>query len=445
MSFRLRDYQIEPADRLEQLLRDNRGAADLSSMGTGKSLVACEIIRRRDKPTLVVAPKVSLSAWLDFGKLVGAEFDVLNWEKLRTGRTPYGSWVTYARRRMKDGSVKEMKKFAWDPAVHDVFFDEAHVASGADSQNGAMMRAAVTAGKTVLAITATPAENPLQLRALGYLLGLHNDANFWQWCLRNGCHRGPFGGLEFTATKAKAAAAMTKLNAQIAERVVRVRIEDLPPGAMPDVLLDAPLIDIDEAAEIEKMHAELRAALQEIDEKGLQLDGVESHPMVRALRARQRIELLRVPGYAELAQQRLDAGRSVLFFVNFASTVVALHKIFPTFGIIDGAHTENRGAELAALQSDLSRGLICNQQAGGVALSAHDITGKHPRSSIISAVGVRARDVIQCCGRTRRNGSMSIPEILIPVASGTCEEKIRARFLVKKTCIDALVDGDFQP
>lgn len=441
MSFKLRDYQVEPADRLEQLLRDYPGAADLSDMGTGKTYVACETIRRRDKPTLVVAPKVSISAWEDVGRQVGAEFDVLNWEKLRTGRTPYGRWMGYAKRRMPNGSVKELKKFVWAPEVSDVFFDEAHMASGAQSQNGALVRSAFTAGKTVTAITATPADSPLQLRAMGYLLGLHDDKDFWNWCLKNGCHKAPFGGLDFTENADRAAAVMDRLNQQISGRCVRIRIADLPPGAMPDVLIDAPLIDIDERAEIDRMHADLRAALAEIEEKGLQ-GGAEDHPMTRALRARQRIELLHVPGYVELAQQRLDAGRSVLFFVNFSATVAALHAAFPTFGIIDGAHVDTRSDDLAALQSDRIRGLICNQQAGGVSLNAHDITGKHPRSSILSAVGTRAKDVIQCTGRARRNGSMSTPEVIIPVAAGTDEVKIKKRVDKKKLCIETLVDGD---
>ena len=441
MSFKLRDYQVEPADRLEQLLRDYPGAADLSDMGTGKTYVACETIRRRDKPTLVVAPKVSISAWEDVGRQVGAEFDVINWEKLRTGRTPYGRWLVYRKQRMANGTTREFKKFVWAPEVGDVYFDEAHVASGENSQNGLMVRAAVTAGKTVTNITATPADSPLQLRAMGYTLGLHDDRDFWNWCLKHGCYKAPFGGLGFTEDEDRAASIMARLNEQIAPRSVRIRIEDLPPGAMPDVIFDAPLIDIDERAEIDRMHGDLRAALQEIEEKGLK-GGAEDHPMTRALRARQRIELLHVPGWIDLAQQRLDAGRSVLFFVSFSATIAALHAAFPTFGIIDGAHVDSRSDDLAALQADRIRGLIANQQAGGVALSAQDIIGKHPRTSIISAVGVRARDVIQCGGRTRRNGSKSTPEVLIPVAAGTVEVKIKKRVDKKKLCIDSLLDGD---
>lgn len=161
--------------------------------------------------------------------------------------------------------------------------------------------------------------------------------------------------------------------------------------------------------------------------------------MVRMLRARQRIEILKVPGWVALAESALGAGHTVLFFVNFKATIAALKEHFPDAGVIDG-DTPNRDEILQRVQTDQLRVCILNSEAGGVAISAHDITGKHPRYSIVSP-GVKAKSFRQVLGRTRRNGSKTIPHISIPVVAGTCEEKIKRKVDSRLDCIDTLCDG----
>lgn len=431
VSIKLRSYQEAPADRLEALLKDSTGTGgDFSDMGTGKTYVACEVIRRLDLPTLVVCPKVSRAAWREVGNQVGTDFDIINWEMLRTGRTPYGKFENIGR-----GT-----RFRWASEVKAVFFDEFHAACGVSSLNSKIPMAARAQGKKAVAITATPAESPLQMKALGYLLGLHSGADYWNWALRHGCHKGNFGGLGFTQDKFKAAAVMAKLNAEISQRTVRVRIEDPEVKAQfPDVVFTSPLIELDEADEIDRLHEVARAAYQEIQEKGLR-GGAEDHPMTQLLRARQKIELLKLPGWIEHGRSALAAGFTVLFFVNFSATIAALKDKFPEFGVIDG-QSKDRDEVLAAVQGDRMRGLILNNEAGGVALNAHDITGKFPRFSIISPP-VKAKSFRQVTGRTRRNGSLTTPHICVPVVAGTCEVKIKRRIDQRLDNNDILCDGD---
>lgn len=429
MSFKLRSYQEEPAEILYQLASDKEGTGgDLSDMGTGKTFVACEVIRRLNTPTLVVCPKTARAAWEDVGQQVGAEFSVINWEMLRTGRTPYGTFQKVGR-----GS-----RFVWAPEVKAVFFDEIHQAGGLTSLNSKLVIGARATRKKAFGLTATPAESPLQMKALGYLLGLHNGVEFWQWCLNNGCYKAPFGGLGFTQDPVRSKAIMACLNAQIEKRSVRVRISELG-DQFPDVIYSSPLITIDESEEVERLHEQAAEAYRRIKEQGLK-GGSEDHPMTQFLRARQKIEILKLPGYIEQAHSALSSGHKVFFFVNFSATIAALKAKFPSFGVIDG-QTKDRQSIIEAVQSDKLLGCILNNEAGGVAISLHDITGKHPCYSIISPP-VKAKSFRQVTGRTRRNGSLTVPHICVPVVAGTCEVKIKKRIDMRLDNNDVLCDGD---
>jgi len=399
----------------------------LVTHNTGKTYVACETIRRTDVPTLVVCPKVSIPMWHDVGAQVGVEFDVIGWEKVRTGRTPYGRFENIGR-----GS-----RFMWAPEVKLLVFDEAHQACGMTSLNSKMVTGARMLRKKTLCITATPAESPLQMKALGYVLGLHNGTDFWSFALRNGCSPGNFGGLHFTENKEKAAAVMARLSAQLEPRVVRVRIADLG-DQFPDVVYTSPLIELDESEEVERLHQEAADAYRKIKECGLR-GGSEEHPMTKMLRARQKIEILKLPGWVELGKNALSAGHTVFFFVNFKDTIQALHAKFPDFGIVDG-QSKNRNEVINAIQADRMRGCILNNEAGGVSISIHDITGKHPRYSIISPP-VKAKSFRQVNFRTRRNGSLTTPHISVPVVAKTCEVKIKQRIDRRLDNNDILCDG----
>lgn len=397
---------------------------------TGKTFVACDLIRKFDRPTLVVCPKVSIDAWKHVGGLMGAEFSILNWEMLRTGRTPYG----------KLEKIGKGSRFTWAPEIKQMVFDEAHVAGGLTTLNSKMVSATYRQRIPTLLMTATPAESPLQLKAMGCVLGLHQGVNFWNWARNHGCYNGNFGGLKFTENAERAKHFMARIHEAWAPRVSRIRIEDLG-DQFPEVIYDAPILTLDTAAEIEKLYGEAQEAYEAIRTKQA-AGGSEEHPMVQFLRARQKIELLKIPGWIELANEALHNGKTVLFFVNFSATIAALKEVFPDAGIIDG-QTKDRTGVIRAIQEDRCRVGILNNEAGGVSISVHDITGKHPRYSIVSPT-VRTKSFIQVLGRTRRDGSKSTPHIVIPVVAGTCEVKIKKRIDMRTANIETLCGDLFE-
>src|SRR5690349_4187138 len=89
---KLRPHQHGPAKRLLDILTNYPSAVDFSDTGTGKTYVAAAVANALKLPTLVVVPKVAITAWERAAAHFDDSFSVINYEMLRTGRTPYGKW-----------------------------------------------------------------------------------------------------------------------------------------------------------------------------------------------------------------------------------------------------------------------------------------------------------------------------------------------------------------
>src|SRR6266566_1985028 len=89
----LRTHQRDPATRLLSILQSSSSALDLSVMGSGKTYVGTAVASATGKPFLIVCPKIATGIWERAAKHFGDEFDILNYEKLRTGNTPFGGWT----------------------------------------------------------------------------------------------------------------------------------------------------------------------------------------------------------------------------------------------------------------------------------------------------------------------------------------------------------------
>ena len=192
-------------------------------------------------------------------------------------------------------------------------------------------------------------------------------------------------------------------------------------------------------------YAEMSEALGVLTERGKR-DVAPDSPLTRILRARQRIELLKVPIVAELGEDSLEKGFSVVFFVNFRQTIDELQSRFPEALVIDGTpeSVKVRDQNLERFQSNACRVLIANNDAGGVALSMQDLTGECPRIGYVmpnfSAVSMR-----QVFGRLPRDGGKSKCFYIVPFVSGSVEMPVHRALTAKLDNLDALTDGDLQP
>lgn len=457
----LYDYQKRNVQALLRALATHRAALDASDCGTGKTPVACEIVKRLNAATLVIGPKPSLPTWERWAAALGTEVSATNYELAIRGTTPYGTWGD-------DG-------WRWHPGIQFLIFDEGHRCGGLETANADLMIAARVQNIPTLVLSATPAETPMRMRALGYLLRLHDDeANpdllsnfgkkivpFRRWLRSYGVRKGYFSKYEFGGTKEEQAEHMARLHAQIfPHKGVRTRISDLG-DAFPETMIRAELMSLGSAEQIQALYAELAERMNEIDRRAEsdkkvycpQAGGMVDNPLTGAMRLAQKIELLKVPAYCEIAEDLIASGKSVAIFVRFKDTLDELRSRLDCDCFIDGTQVGPAGARrrqacIDRFQRDEARVIVANEASGCESVSLHDLNGVYPREGLFSC-GFSARVAKQLMGRLRRAGgkSRSIQRFLF--AAGTGEVRCFNALSKKLNNMGALIgefeDSDFNP
>src|SRR3990167_2905993 len=328
-------YQIEAVERLTEILGQFPAALDASDTGTGKTYVALTVATRLGLEPLVVCPKAARPAWGRVARVLGiAVKDIVNPEYLKTGKTP---WVT------KTGGKSQ---FQWQLASGSlVIFDECQMFSAPNSQNCMLMATCKAFGLKVLMLSATAADSPLKLRAIGYLLDLHRFRDYWAWCRQHGCRENPWGGLIFPPRQKDE---LQKIHRSIFPiRGHRTRIAHI---------LDFPETQITaEAYELtEKNTQEINQIYLELDLKlGVLPDNASI--LTQILRARQRVETLKSPLIAAMAREFVEEGASVVIFVAFRDTILALSQLLREVphGIVQGGQNiDDRELQIQRFQKD---------------------------------------------------------------------------------------------
>lgn len=400
-------------------LRENHIAADWSDTGTGKTPKAVWIAKQLNKPVAIICPKAVIPAWKKWCQEAQIEPTfVLNYEKLRAGKSTFGDFV--------GGAWVWSNKIPYDQLF---IWDEVHKCKGVNSLNGKMLIA--SRPFYTLMLSATFASNPLDMRATGFLLGLHKYADFWSWCVRNGVKKAPWGAMSFFGGKAK----LKAIHESMGAKASRIRISELG-DQFPANQIFAEAYDV---GNVQQIYDDLNKRLVELANSK---DSDRSHPMTEILRARQEAELLRVPILTDLAQDLCDEGRSVVIFANFRNTLDLFLSIFSNTSVIWGNQSNSEREEaISDFQNDEKHIMLCQIQSGGVGVSLHDTLGNRPRSSLICPT-YSAIDLKQALGRIHRAGgkSKSIQKIIF--AADSIEEQVMKKVQRKLNNIETLNDGD---
>ncbi len=474
----LLDYQIPAVKKLVEALSTHGAALDGSDMGTGKTFHAGAVIRELNLPTLVVCPDATIPGWKRIGAALGVEFDILNYEGVRTGRTPYGTWENPPPTRLPTKLVCEKcrlevdpakpfpcefhflgihcvnsetiphiyGKFTWHSAVQFLVFDEAHRCSALDSLHADILIAAGRQKIRTLLMSATVADSPMQLRAIGYLLKLHGlfgPNNFYRWAIGLGCRRLPFSGFHFAVGEDRKKKILSKLHSDIfTSRGCRIRIEDLG-TSFPEVQVSAELYNIEAAGRVDELFTEMDEAICELN--GIR-EGDPDHQLTVLLRAFQELELIKVPIFVELTKDALAEGRHVALFVNYRQTVEELCRRLKTKCRIDGSQVGVRGAKqreknVEDFLYDREPVIVASSAAGCLGIGLHDILGNFGRLGLISP-GFSAKVFRQILGRLRRQGGKSKALYRAIFIAGTHEEKRHRALAAKLDCMDTLNDDD---
>ena len=399
--------QVAHADKLEQALRQCRAALDASETGCGKTVVAVELANRLKLPTVVVCPKATIPAWRKELDQKGLKATVINYEKLKTGNTHLGRFM--------------QRRWEWTFVTNSealIIWDEVQRCMSMSSQNSKML---VGSKKLYnLMLSATAAEDPTEMKALGYILGIHQIKDYWNWLRKHGCKPNPWGGMEFKGGPKE----LMKIHDQIFNngKGSRLKVENMREHFGESQVITEP-IDFGDEGEIQKLYAAMDEEITELNSQ-MQDDKNGAEGLVKQLRARQAVELLKIPYIVEAAEEALKEKRSVAVFVNFNASVDALAERLGTDCFIRGGQSDcERQNAIHQFQSGTRRVIICNIAAGGTGVSLHDEQGTHPRTALISP-SFNAKELLQVMGRVHRAGGKSTSLQRILFAAGTIEEKI---------------------
>lgn len=412
--------------------------------GSGKTVIALAAAKRLGGPHLVVAPKVAITQWHRMAEDMGVTdqiVDVINPEKISTPR----------------GCQYYTRKTKWSvPLGTTVIWDEPHrSASGIKGvTTNALAELKAYSSIRMHAMTATLADSPLKLRALGWWTGLHqfNKTSFYRWCKENGCSYEKAGRddnerwvMRFTRNAQQADQIMASIRQSMGAKFMAIRAEDIP--GFPTQTLDTMLLDLGtrDTLEIERAHKEMSERMKSIamDERA------------ELGRMRERVEFLMAEAVAEVAAGLIEDGESVVVFFNFTEPRLRFEAAMEKRGIqtvsIHGGQTDTAGkvrqSQVDAFQNNDVHCISVMAQAGGAALSLHDVHHQRPRTSLMLP-SWSAAEVKQCLGRIRRcEGTHSTQYFVL--AAGTVHERVARSLKRKLGNIDAfneaITDADLIP
>lgn len=434
----LREWQVPLAEHQTRVLRTERCMLSACHTGSGKTYLATQTIRDLGMPTLVVCPKIAISQWN--GVIDGMDarrnvIGVVNPERLVASKN--NPWYRNDQGWLLEGDVPRL-----------LVFDEVHRgASGPDSKTTLALARWCNkfhSGNKVLAMSATPFETPLKMRALGYLMGFHRFVaqSFYDWCRTNGCADAYVGWgrtrrriFRFTTSKVRAEEIMRAIRHSMGDRFMSIRPEDIP--GFPDEVKEVVAVDL-----AKKDHDALVRAYAEMPER---IQHMSEDDMVKTLRLRQQAEFCKAEAMAEMAYDLVEDGYSVFIAVNFTDARLRIEEHLAAKGvkfasIYGGQKESERQQGIEEFQANRIHVMVGMMAACSVALSLHDERHERPRVSLISP-GYSASELSQSLGRIRRVGGTTAVQKIV-IAAGSVEERVGRAIERKMNNLAALTDRD---
>lgn len=407
--------QQEAADFFLRGLRKGVNTLDSSDVGTGKTVVAAHIANVLKRPVAVICPKAVIPAWeRELEEMGVTPLFVVNYEKIRTGK-------------MEHMSKRGKKMFLWNlPENTLVLCDEAHKMKGPFTLNSQLAISLVKQGHQLHMMSATAAEDPTEMRALGYVLDLHSlnetvgaKKNWYSWMRQFGCSKNLWDQWCLT----KRSKLLDLHDIMYSNNCKRLTVHDFPDSFRANRVFIEP-IQFQDQRKILSAYKEA-GITPAIVTKYFESSDVEDSDfeMVNLLRARQLAESFKVKDMADMTKELVNQHKSVVLFVNFSDTLETLCGLLKCKCIKGGQKAQDRQDIIDAFQRDEEHILVVNTAAGGTGISLHDVNGSRPRVTLISP-SFNVKDYMQALGRIHRNGAKSDAIQKILVASDTVEEKV---------------------
>jgi len=420
-------YQREAPDLMLKSLRKRGKALDWSSMGVGKTYMLAAVAQASGLRPFVICRKNHLTETKRVYRSFGCDAEVSNYEKIRTGRTGWGGWYAAGRKA---------KRFHWSlPSDSLLIMDEHHKCRAIGGMNTQMMVSSIMQNVPMIIASATPAESPIDMQALGYFLGMHRLMDYFPWMLRNGVKITRYGPKYYGDTSF-----MDKVRNLALPEYGNCILPSQLGDQFPMTYIDAKCYDSECAEEIKQAY---RSAARDIDalREDKRKRGVGFTRLGRLQTAHQIVELAKTRLTAELVEDSLEVGRACPVFVNFRESLSALHRLLAKHkpSMIYGQQ-KDRDRQIERFQTGETDVILLMIQAGGESISLHAKAGMKPREAYISPCW-SGFDLKQVLGRVRRAGGQDSFQHVVFVA-GTQEEKACVKVRARLTNIEAMTDSD---
>lgn len=425
---KLLPYQTLHTINMISAVKDNKVSLDGSYTGTGKTYTTIATCAQLNLIPFIICPKSIINKWKEVLDIFNLDYiTVVNYETIRnekmydkTGEIIKCPYIT-----------KEEKKYVWNFRSYKkhrniiVIFDEVHKCKNHKSLNGQLLLSCIYI-KTLM-LSATLCDKNVDFGIFGLMLGFyksHRRGKHWiQSIVRDS--KNQYG---------------TKQNNILhkylyPDKGSHMTLDDL------GEIFPMNQISIDCYTLNESFNSKINEYYNNI--KTYYRDG---NALEKLTYMRQKIENIKSSIMIELMMEYYEKNRSVVLFVNYVST----HKIITTYldscdiayEIITGQQNlEERKISIERFQNNELRIIVCMIQAGGTAISLHDLSGIFPRVSIISP-SYSSIELIQTLGRIYRAGVKSPCLQKIVYCANTCEENIANILKNKNNFLKTITDDD---
>lgn len=422
-------HQIPMKERHKALLKARGVTSDRSETGVGKTPAILQAAKELEVPFAVICPKTLISHWRRWCKLMDLKpMVVLGWEAAKMGKSP-------RLFNPKNTGIKWLAE--WPKTKVLLIFDEAHRAKNKKSQNSKMVAAAAAEGHWLALLSATLIQNPLDLLGLAYPLKLIGaPSHAFKYGQRYGLGLNAWGGYDDFSNRAHKLELFEELG-KVGLRVCKREI------CATMCVHRADLVDSAQAGTVRGIYEELEKEIRTLEAKGE--GAIEA--ITKRLRARQAVELAKVPIFVEEALRHLEEGARVCLFFCFQASIDAGARMLKdelgeTPGVITGQTSlKDRDVAIEDYNFGASRVLVVNIGAGGEGISLHDQDGRFPRVGLLS-IPESSTHLIQALGRNDRVGAKSVGLNRILFCAGTMEERVYENLAEKIRTIETINDGD---
>jgi superfamily II DNA or RNA helicase len=478
---KLLSFQVAHVYQLIEVLRVKNRVVDASDTGTGKTYCAIATCALLKLTPFIVCPKSVISNWVNVCKEFGIPYlGISNYEMLKGGKyytenyekvkCPYMEMdnillddkvieeeekkeeiindqdINNSNLSNKKSKLSKNKNFIqkyktnytfYLPQNTLIIFDEAHRCKNWSSQTSSLLVAMSKSICKIMMLSATLTDKVDCFKPFGIVLGFYTGLDGYRPWIRS---KEIINKIKYKKIGLDEESKRLHIihDAVFPHFGSRLKISELG-DLFPSNNITANAYYLDEHEKVEAIYKEINEELENLSNLEKQSKGLGI-----LIRARMRIEMLKVSLFMDLAQEGLDNGYSIAIFVNYIGTLEYLCYHMKVDCIIKGGQTMDlRDSMIKDFQDNKKKVIIVMQQAGGVGISLHDIHGGHPRLSIISPSwsGYETR---QTLGRIHRAGSKTPAIQKLVYVAQTYEEAIAKIIQQKLKTIDALNDGDFE-